>query len=81
MSEPLPPREDDEYPYAIQRAGSAARRVFDRVERGLLSDGYSQEETDMLLMLNLDQILEQAEQKDKSGDQIPRRKSRRSRNT
>lgn len=54
------PRRSDAYPMAIQEAGPNAIRVFDRVEHGLLNDGYTLEETDMLLQYNLDQILAQA---------------------
>ena len=56
----MKPRESDEYPHAIQRAGKYARRVFDRVEKGLLADGYPQELVDVALGHDLDQILAQA---------------------
>lgn len=54
------PRRPDEYPFAIQRAGPVAIRVFDQVEQALLDDGFTQEEADGLLMLNLDKILAEA---------------------
>lgn len=56
----LEPRHRDEYPFAIQRAGPVAFRVFDQVEQALLDDGFTQEEVDGLLMINLDQILAEA---------------------
>lgn len=54
-------RAQDEYPFDIQRAGPAAMEVFDRVERGLLSDGYTQSEADMLMQINLGKIVAQAD--------------------
>ncbi len=62
MTDVWQPRESDEYPYEIQQAGPVAQRVFDRVEQGLLNDGYSLETADMMLHHSLDQILKQAKQ-------------------
>ena len=56
------PRRRDEYPFAIQQAGHVAFRVFDQVEQGLLDDGFTQEEGDDLMMINIDQILTEAQQ-------------------
>jgi hypothetical protein len=55
-------RESDEYPHAIQAAGPVAMRVFDRVEQGLIEDGYTSDEADMLMQINLDQVLTEAQQ-------------------
>jgi hypothetical protein len=54
-------RAQDEYPFAVQHAGVAAMAVYDRVERGLLADGYTQAEADMLMQINLGKILAQAD--------------------
>lgn len=54
-------RQPHEYPAAIQLAGQPAMRVYDRVERGLLSDGYTPDEAMMLMDINQDQILAQAQ--------------------
>lgn len=53
-------RDTDEYPLAIQRAGKSAMAIFDRVEEGLLADGYPQHVVDMMIGMDLDAILAQA---------------------
>ena len=65
-------RDDDEYPMAIQQAGPYAKRVFDRVEQGLLSDGFTPDEAEMLMQINMSDIIEQAqaeEEQDKGNQQ------------
>ena len=72
-----PPRRIDQYPAAIRAAGPNAIRVFDRVERGLIEqDGFSQDEADMLLQINLDQILTQAAQEAKEEAAADKRRAR-----
>ena len=40
----------------MQRAGLAGMLAFDRVEQGLIADGYSEEDANLLTMLNWDAI-------------------------
>lgn len=57
-----PARRSDEYPYQIQEADAphVAKRVFDQVEDGLRRDGFSQDEIDMLMQINMQDILAEA---------------------
>jgi hypothetical protein len=54
-------RASDEYPYAIQAAGPIAMRVFDYLEQSLIEDGYSPDDADMLMQINIDQVIVEAQ--------------------
>lgn len=55
-----PQHDTSEYPAPIRQAGPRAMVVYDRVEKGLLADGYTADEASMLMDINLAQILAEA---------------------